>query len=74
MEQNTSDRTVNRRDMLRNPGLGGVFPLRRAGEGAFFTDGNDGADLPQGDIRHDCLNNRGIRKPDDPAQNILFLL
>ena len=56
--------------MLGNAGLGGVFALGRAGEGAFLADGDDGADLPQGDIAH---GRPGIRKLNAEAQNILFL-
>jgi hypothetical protein len=38
--------------MLRNARLRSVFTLRRARKGAFFADGNDGADLAEGDITH----------------------
>jgi hypothetical protein len=60
--------------VLGNARLRGIFPLRRTGKRPFFTNRNDGADLPQRDIGHETPENPGIRKSNASAQNILFLL
>jgi len=41
------------RNVLRNAGLGRVFPLRCTGKRPFLAHGDDGADLPQWDIGHE---------------------
>src|SRR5450830_1632964 len=52
LEQLDPELALDRRHMLRNARLGGVFPFGRTGEGGFLADRDDGADLPQGDITH----------------------
>ena len=52
LEQLDPERALDRGDMLGNAGLGGVFAGRGARERAFFADGDDGADLAEGGVRH----------------------
>ena len=46
LEQLDLERALDRRDVLRNAGLGGVLARGGAGERAFLADRDDGADLP----------------------------
>src|SRR5262249_61205056 len=68
LEQLDPERALDGGDMLRDPGLRGVLALGRARERALLADGDDGANLSQGDVGHGSA----IRKADAPAQNILF--
>ena len=74
LEQLDPERALDRRHMLGNAGLGGVFPLGGAGEGAFLADRDDGADLPQRDIRHNHPRIPTLENLMSGAQNILFRL
>ena len=71
LEQLHAERALDRGDVLRDAGLGGVLALGRARERAFLADGDDGADLPKRDIGQ---RTPAIKKTNAKAQNILFRL
>ena len=52
LEQLDPELTLDRRHMLRNARLGGVFTLGGARKRAFLADRDDGADLAEGDVAH----------------------
>ena len=53
LEQLDAKLALGRRHVLRDARLGGVLARRRAGEGAFLADRDDGADLSERDIAHE---------------------
>ena len=55
LEQLDAERALDRGDVLRDAGLGGVLTLRRARERALLADGNDGANLPQSNVGHAAI-------------------
>jgi hypothetical protein len=68
-EQLYTERAFDGGDVLGDAGLGRVLALRRAGERAFLTDGDDGTNLPKRDIGQ---TTPAIKKTNALAQNILF--